>query len=193
MITVQEVILDPDMIAPKQFLVLRSTGAWVLGGFQSVTTTIKLIGPVQQATDKEISMIPEADRTGEVRSFWAPIPLYTTRGYAPVPSTHGEAPVQVSDTVYTLSGAPPDNTINLYSGGMQLRGNGIDYVLTGTTITLNVAPGSAPYATWQTTAEVQPDASDILVYEGEQYRLLKVYRVPGSGYYKALGTRMAGA
>jgi hypothetical protein len=192
MITVQEVILDPDMIAPKQFLVLRSVGTWIAGGFQSTTTTTKLIGPVQQATDKEISMLPEADRIGEVRSFWSPIPIYTTRGYAPVPSTHGEAPAQVSDTVYTLSCAPPNNIISLYSGGMLLRANGGDYTLAGATITL-VVPLSPLYATWQVTANVEASASDILVYDGAQYRVLNVYRVPGSGYYKALGTRMAGA
>lgn len=192
MITVQEVILDPDIIAPKQFLVLRSTGSWVPGGFQSVTTTIKLVGPVQQASNKEVQMLPEADRIGEIRSFWAPIPIYTTRGSAPVPGTHGEA-LTGSGLVYSLSEVPPNNSINLYSGGLLLRPNGVDYTLRGTTVWFTSAPASTPYATWQVTAKVAADASDILEYEGEQYRVLSVYRVPGSGYYKALGTRTAGA
>lgn len=192
MITVQEVILDPDMIAPKKFDVLRSTGTWVAGGFQSITTTIKLVGPVQQATNKEISMLPEADRIGSIRSFWAPIPIYTTRGYAPVPGTHGEAPTG-SGLVYTLSHLPPNNSVNLYVGGLLLRPNGVDYTLRGDIIWFITAPADAPYVTWQVTARVGADASDILVYETEEYRVLSVYRVPGSGYYKALGTRMAGA
>ena len=192
MITVQEVILDPDMIAPKQYDVLRSTGTWVEGGFQSVTTTTQLVGPVQQATNKEIAMLPEADRIGSVRSFWSPIPIYTTRGFAPVPGTHGEA-LTGSGLVWTLSRVPPNGSINLYSGGLLLRPNGVDYTLRGDTVWFLQAPESAPYATWQVTARVGTDASDILVYEGEEYRVLKVYRVPGSGYYKALGTRTAGA
>ena len=39
-------------------------------------------------------------------------------------------------------------------------------------------------------AREQAAASDIIQYEQTQYRVLSVYRDPGSGYYKALGTQM---
>ena len=62
MINVQEVILDPDMLPDQPFTILRSQGQFVMGGFQSVTTEIQIWGPVQQASNKEIMMLPEADR-----------------------------------------------------------------------------------------------------------------------------------
>ena len=79
MISVQEVISDPDLCAPQQYVILRSTGAWIAGGFQSTVSTIQMFGPVQQASNKEVSMLPEADRVSEVRSFWSTVPLYVTR------------------------------------------------------------------------------------------------------------------
>jgi hypothetical protein len=92
MISVQEVVADPDMIAPEPFTILRSTGSWVLGGFQSVVTRISQMGPVQQASNKELRMLPEADRVGSVRSFWCTVPLLLVRGYAPLPGVHVETP-----------------------------------------------------------------------------------------------------
>ena len=74
----QEVISDPDLVAPQQYVILRSTGAWVAGGFQSTVSTIQQFGPVQQASNKEVAMLPEADRVSEVRSFWSTVPIYTT-------------------------------------------------------------------------------------------------------------------
>jgi hypothetical protein len=190
MISVQELIGDPDLIAPRPFTILRSTGSWVAGGFSSVTVSIDLFGPVQQASNKEIAMLPEADRVGSIRSFWATVPIYVTRGYAPVPGVHGETP-QGSGLAYSVSCPPPDGALDLY-GDRRLLRPGLDYALQGTSITLQT-PHALLYATWQVTVSAQPDASDILVYEQEQYRVLNVYRVPGSGYYKAMGTRMAAA
>lgn len=191
MISVQEVVTDPDTIAPKPYTILRSTGQFVLGGFQSSTTPIPVFGPVQQSTNKELQMLPEADRIGSVRSFWRTQQIYTTRGTAPVPSTHGEVPTG-SGTVYTLSSLPPDGFINVYVDGLQLR-NAVDYTLVGTTLTLNYAPETALYVTWQITAYVGQAASDILQYGVEQYRVLFVYRDYGGGYWKALARRMDAA
>lgn len=192
MISVFEVVVDPDMTAPNNFVILRSTGQFVQGGFQSVTTAIPVVGPVQQASNKEIQMLPEADRVGSVRAFWSVQTIYVTRGYAPVPSTHGEVP-QGAGTAYTLSTAPPSGAANVYAGGLLLQPNGVDYTLTGTTLAFNAAPAQPLYATWPVTANVATDASDILQYEDQQYRVLNVYRDPGSGYWKALATRMAAA
>lgn len=192
MIDVSEVVTDPDFTAPQPFTIKRSTGQFVLGGFESVTTDIPQLGPVQQASDKEIQMLPEADRVGSIRSFWCTIPIYTTRGTAPVPSVHGETPVG-SGTNYTLSEAPPNNAILLYSNGKLLRPNGADYTLSGTTLTFNSPPQLPIYATWEITAEVGTNAADIIVYGNEEYRLLRTYCDPGSGYWKAYGTRMNAA
>lgn len=191
MISVAEVITDPDMIAPQPFTILRSTGQFVLGGFQTVVTSIQLFGPVHQATDRELKMLPQGDQISSVRSFWSLQPLYETRGYAPVPSVHGEVP-QGSSTSYTLSAPPPNEIAAVYVGGALLRQN-TDYTISGSTITFTTAPTEPPYATWNITANVATNASDILQYEDQQYRILQVYFDPGGGYYKALGTRMAAA
>lgn len=192
MISVQEVVVDADMIAPKPFIILRSTGKFVLGGFDSTVTSIPMFGPVQQASNKELEMLSEADRISSVRSFWSTRPIYVTRGYAPVPGVHGESPIG-SGTVYTLSTAPPMESLCVYVDGLLLQPNGFDYTLVGNIITFRTPPVTAPYTTWQVTVDVATNASDILQYEKEQYRILSVYLDPGSGYWKALGTRRAAA
>lgn len=192
MISVFEVVVDPDMIAPQPYYIYRSTGQFVAGGFQpNNTTIIPMFGPVQQASLKEISMLPEADRIGSIRSFWSTQPIYLTRGYAPVPGVNGEVPTEVSALVYSISTAPPDDAIDLYSAGLLLRPNGFDYALAGTSITFNALPAQPLYATWQVTVQAATNASDILQYAGEQYRILQRYFDPGGGYFKALGTRMS--
>lgn len=188
MISVQEVVVDPDMIAPQPFTVLRSTGQWVAGGFQpNQTTLIPMFGPVQQASDKEITMLPEADRIGAIRSFWSTQPIYTTRGYAPVPSVHGESPAG-SGTVYTLSATPPTDIL-VYAAGLLVN----NYTLSGNVLTFLSPPTAPLYVTWLITANVAPNASDQIQYGNELYRILRVYRDPGSGYWKCYGTRLAAA
>ena len=52
MINVQEVVTDPDMIAPHPYTILRSQGQFVPGGFEpNNTIQISTFGPVQQASD----------------------------------------------------------------------------------------------------------------------------------------------
>lgn len=192
MISVAEVVTDPDMIAPQPFTILRSTGYFTINGFVSNTTPISAFGPVQQASDKEVNMLQEADRIGGVRSFWWTQEIFTTRGKATVPGVHGEAPTQVDALHYTLSAFPPDGVVNVYVGGLQLRA-GANYTLVGLTLTLTSAPVSHPYVTWQVGVQVGQAASDILQYDDEQYRVLNVYLDPGGGYFKALATRMDAA
>lgn len=191
MISVYEVVVDPDMIAPKPFTILRSTGRFVLGGFASAVAPIPQFGPVQQATNKEIEMLEEADRVGGVRSFWCTQPIYTTRGYAPVPGIVSEAPVG-SGVTYVLTQTPPAELLCVYVAGLLLRQNS-DYSITGAVITFTTAPTAPPYAVWQATVSVATNASDQLQYESEVYRVLQVYYDPGGGYWKALATRMAAA
>jgi hypothetical protein len=198
-ILVDDVAGDPQLAAPQPYQILRSTlgSQFVLGGFQSVTITITVIGPVQQASNREIQMLPEADRVGSIRSFWCLQPIFLTRGYDAVPGVDGQTPVgAVPGTVYVLADAPQGNAGALTRNGLMMI-PGVDYVLAGSTITLFNATvaGDVLYFTSPETVNVQPEASDILVYppNGEQFRVLSRYFDPGSGYWKALGTRMAAA
>lgn len=195
MISVQEVVQDPDMVAPQPYVILRSVGTFVQGGFQSVTSQIPCFGPVQQASNREIQMLPEADRAGSIRSFHATRPIYLTRGYAPVPSTHGEVPQgAVPGTTYSLSEAPPMQSGSLLLNGSLLVPNA-DYVVQGNVITLLNATEANDqlYFTWPVTANVQAGASDIIAYEGVEFRILQVYRDPGGGYWKGIGSRLNAA
>ena len=193
MITVQEVIQDTDMVAPEPFTIQRSVGQWVSGGFQNTPSqSFTVFGPVRNATDKEVSMLPEADRVGRIRAFYATMPILTTRGYAPVPSTQGEVLTAVTPgSVYTLSITPPIGGGSLYVNGLLLTPN-TQYTLFGQTITLAVeAPVDAVlYFTWPVVVNTQAAESDIILYDGFSYRVMDVYRTSGSGYWKALGTRL---
>jgi hypothetical protein len=194
-ISVQEVVLDPDMTAPEPFTILRSTGQFISGGFESSTTSIQLWGPVQQASNKEIQMLPEADRVGSIRAFWSRVPIYLTRGTAPAPATHEEVPDgAVPGSSFTLSAAPPGGVGNFYVNGLFQAPN-VDYTLTGVDIatTVPVPSNAALLFTWPITVNAQDAASDIIVYGGERFRVLQRYFDPGSGFWKALGTRMNAA
>jgi hypothetical protein len=197
MITVQEVVSDPDFTAPEPWTILRSTDAWVLGGVQSTTAPITMIGPVQQSSNKEIAMVPEADRVGSLRSFWSTIPIYVTRGSAPVPSTHGEVPAPVGRfpaTALTLSVAPPGGQVALTkNGGLLVAGT--DYAVAGAVVQLAVAAVATDtfWVSWSAVSNTQAANSDILVWDGNQYRVLQVYNDPGSMYWKAIATRMRAA
>jgi hypothetical protein len=191
-ITVQEVISDPDFVAPHLYTILRSIDTYIAGGVESVVTRIPMVGPVQQSSNKEIQMIPEGDRVGEMKSFWSTIPIFITRGNSPVPSTHGEVP-QGGGVTYVLSFAPLGGQITLTLNGVGLT-PGIDYVLNDAVITMLIATdGGALYASWPVTAWVQPSNSDILEYDGEQYRVLQRYHDDGGGYWKAIATRLRAA
>ncbi len=189
MINVQDVVSDPDLIPSEPFTILRSTvgSQFVAGGFESVTFQITMFAPAQQAQPKEIAMLPEADRVGSIRAFWSTIPLYTTRGYAPAPVTHGETAVG-SGSVYTLSTSPPGGACQVYVGNLLLR-PGVDYQLSDTVLTMAVTPAQAPYVTWLTEADVQQAAADKILFEGHTYRVLSVYHDTSTGYWRALGTR----
>lgn len=194
MINVADIVADADLQAPQPFTILRSTGQFVLGGFDSaITTTIEAYGPVQRATSKEVQMLPEGDRVGAIMAFWWTQPILLTTGKAPVPSTHGEVPAgDVPGSVYTLSSAPVDGGINLFRNGL-LQRVPYDYTIDGATITLArpTVTGEQLYVTWPVTLMVGTNAADVLVYNGEKYRVLDVKNYPGSGYWKALGTRIS--
>ena len=194
MIDMFEVVADADLQAPQPFTILRSTGQFVSGGFSSAVASIQAYGPVQRATDKEIQMLPEADRVGAIMNFWWTKAIYVTTGKASLPTTHGETPAgAVPGTVYTLSAAPPGGVVNFYRDGSLLT-PGVDYGVSGVTVTLQTptVSGTVLYATWPVLSPLGTNAADILVYNNEKYRVLAVKHYPGSGYWRAMGTRMSG-
>ena len=193
MISVEEVIHDPDFTAPQPFTIVRSTLRWVQGGTENIVTeTLQQFGPVQAASPKEVAMLAEADRVSQVKAFWATVPVYVTRGYANAPVTHGETPQgALPGTVFTLTVQPPADCCNLILNGVMLTPE-VDYWINGLVLTLSVpAPsGAVMWLTWPIMARIQSAESDVIQYSGEQYRVLSVYFENG-GYWKALGTRLA--
>ena len=194
MLDMSDVVDDVDLAPPQPFTILRSTAIWNNGVFESVTTQITVFGKVERAGPKQLAMMAEADRVGAVMNFWATQPMYVTRGKAPEPSTFSVAPAgDFPGTVYTLPSAPPGGIIDLFLNG-NLLNPFTDYTLDGVTITLGSSTSGRDqlFATWPITANVAPAASDILVYNGEQYRIVEgVTHYPGSGYWRAAATRLS--
>jgi hypothetical protein len=194
MISVEEVVTDPDMASPKPFTILRSTGSWDSTGFVSqITQTLQRFGCVHQTSEEEIAMLPQADKVSEALTFWSTQPMYVTQGSESVPATHGEAPTGAfPGTVYALSANPPAETLVLWQTGDQLREN-IDFTISANVITLTSATQSTDtlYATWPITALVGAAASDIIQYGEDNYRLVHVHASFGGGYWRAVGQRMS--
>jgi hypothetical protein len=152
-------------------------------------------GPVQVASNKEIAMLPESDRISAVMAFHSTIPIQMTSATQSVPAPHGEVPAPVTPgSVYQLSAAPPGGQGILVVNGLFMTA-GFDYTITGQVIVLLGAtdPDATLYFTWIAEARQGASASDILVYDNEQYRVLSCYHDPGCGYWRALGTRLAAA
>lgn len=190
MIEVQDVVADADMISPEPWTILRSVATFGWGGVQTSITSVPATGPVRVASNREIQMLPEADRVGSIRAFYYTAPLYVTRGTQPVPVAHNETPDGViPGTVYTLSTAPPGDSLQLTKNQLILI-PGVDYTISGATISLTVATvlNDVLSASWIATGQ-QSGLSDQISYRNETFRLLQVYRTQGSGYWKALATR----
>ncbi len=191
MIEVQDIVLDADMLSPESWTVLRSSSTFGWGGVQSVTTSLPMVGPVRVASNREIQMLPEADRVGAIRAFYSPQPLYVTRGTQPVPVAYPATVTgTIPGTVYTLSAIPPAGALQFSKNGLTLIPD-VDYTLDGATVTLVVPTvlGDSLSASWIVQG-TQDGLSDVIQYNNEQYRLLQVYRTQGSGYWKGIATRM---
>jgi hypothetical protein len=193
MINMSDVVADAELMAPKPFLILRRTGQWTQNGFTVATTTqIQQVGPVQRAGDKELEEIPEADRVRAVMAFWCVVPVFITYGKAPSTAVQGVTPQGAyPGTIYTVD--PPPDILQgaLYKNGI-FQTVGIDYTYANGVITM-LWPTMATdrlYFTW-----VNPTTgagfSDVIQYEREQYRILGVKHYPGSGYWRAMGTRLS--
>jgi hypothetical protein len=77
----QDVVNDPDLAEP--FNIIRSTGSFVAGGWQDTKTVIPSWGVVTVATDKQIQMLPEADRVTATRMFFTEDQIFTTELHRP--------------------------------------------------------------------------------------------------------------
>lgn len=75
-IDVSDICNDSDLAFA--FTIQRSTGSFQLGGYVSTPTPIPMWGPVQPSSEKEISMVPEGDRTTGMYTFWSTLPILTT-------------------------------------------------------------------------------------------------------------------
>jgi len=117
MISVAEVVNEPDLA--QAFTILRSTGTWLNGVWQSVTATVQGYGVIAEPSGRDLDMVPEGDVVKGMMIFWSSQIIY---------GTHATAGV----------------------GG----------------------------------------SSDILVWRGENYRVLSVKQYVDYGYWRAMATRM---
>lgn len=84
-------VIDPDLGA-QQYVIQRSTeGAFVLGGYSDTKVCIPNFGIVQQATSKDLEMVPEGDRVHGMISFWSQTRLYESnaKGVSDIICWHG--------------------------------------------------------------------------------------------------------
>lgn len=72
----QDVTNDPDLA--ESFVIQRSTGQFVAGGYSDTKTDIQTFGVVTVATEKQLASLPEADRVHGVRAFFTQFPMYVT-------------------------------------------------------------------------------------------------------------------
>lgn len=110
-----DVVSDADIAEP--FVILRSTGAFVAGGYQSAPASIPSFGVISQPNGIELEQVPEGDRAKGAIVVHTQAPIYQTNP-------------------------------------------------TGT--------------------------SDIVVWYGDQYRVVKVYQYQNRNYYHAIAVRMSG-
>ncbi len=193
MINMSDVVGDLELAAPQPYTILRSTGQWTRDGFVSTTVSILQAGPVQRAGDKEVQMLPEADRVGALMVFWSQQPIFTTRGKIEETAMQGVVPQGAyPGTAYAVYATVPAGAqVALYKNGL-FQMPGVDYTYAGNTITMTMPTGASDslYLTWN-DATAGAAESDILQYQREQYRVLAVRHYPGSGYWRAVGTRLS--
>lgn len=130
MINVAELVNDPDFAQP--FTVQRSTGTFVLGGYQSTTVDVPFYGVIEVASTKELNTLPEGDRIAGSMAIWTQQPIYET---------------SVDD---------------------------------------NPSYGRGKYG--QSASRI----SDVVIWHGQQFRIVKDSVWSDFGYYKTIGVRMSG-
>lgn len=72
----QDVTNDPDLA--ESFTISRSSGSFSVGGWTDSKSIIAAWGVVSVSSNRELDMIPEADRVHGARTFHCQFPMYTT-------------------------------------------------------------------------------------------------------------------
>lgn len=78
MINLSRVINDPRIAQKKPFIVYRKGGSWVKGQWVPSEDSIQMNGIITPASAKDITQIPEGDRTGGELTILSTQPIYTT-------------------------------------------------------------------------------------------------------------------
>lgn len=73
---VSEIVNDPELAEP--FIIRRSRGGFVRGGWSDQITEIPAYGVVSVAAEKDLEVLPEGDRVREARVFHSSQPIYIT-------------------------------------------------------------------------------------------------------------------
>ena len=77
-ISVDEIIEDSDLA--QAYTILRTTGQFVNGRWvQGEEKQIRAFGTIDVLSDKELRMVPEADRASGSLAFYSKKEIYTTR------------------------------------------------------------------------------------------------------------------
>jgi len=193
MIDMSDVVADEELAAPKPFVILRASSQWTQNGLVTTTVSIPQVGPVQRASAKEVQMLPEADRVESVMAFWCLIPVLTVRGKDPATAVQGVQPQGVfPGYVYTIDPGPVGTSQpTLYKNGLfQIPGVDYTYAAGMITMTVETLDTDTLYLTYVTNT-AGAAVSDVIQYELEQYRVLSSKHYPGSGFWRALGTRLS--
>jgi hypothetical protein len=82
LINVSEVVNDPDFA--QSFLIMRSTGVFLNGVWNSTVTAVQGYGVIADITDRDLDMIPEGDFVKGGKVFWSSQILYATHATAGV-------------------------------------------------------------------------------------------------------------
>ena len=78
MLNVSELLQDPDFAQP--FSIQRSSGAFVSGGFETITTTVAAWGVILPASDQDLAQVPAGDRVTGTISIHTAQQLFQTHG-----------------------------------------------------------------------------------------------------------------
>jgi hypothetical protein len=71
-----DAVTNPDIA--ESFTILRNTGVFAAGGYQTTPTTIQVYGTVGMAGQEDQEMIPEADRIHEALLFHSTTNMFLT-------------------------------------------------------------------------------------------------------------------
>lgn len=81
MISLADIAADPDFAQP--YTVSRRSGTFAVGKFNvTATSGIAFYGIIQPASDEDLAMVPEGDRTTGMMSFISQQQMYKTNGEA---------------------------------------------------------------------------------------------------------------